>query len=80
MGGVDVRTAVAHVLVVAGMVLVVAGVWLLAGGALALLAGGVLTMAYGLLLVNVPERPEQAPVAEPGVVPLGSAAGARAGR
>jgi glucose dehydrogenase len=80
VGGVDVRTAAAHLLVAAGMVLVTVAVWLLSGRAWALLAGGVLLVVYGLLLVNVPERPERAEVPEPGAVPLGSAGASRAGR
>lgn len=74
------KTALAHLLVAAGAVCIVAAVWLLAGGAWALLVGGFLAMAYGLLLVDVPERPEQAVAAEPGVMPLGSPGASRAGR
>jgi hypothetical protein len=80
VGGVGVKSLLAHLLVAAGGVLIVAAVVLLAGPAWALLAAGVLTVLYGLLLVEVPERPEHASSAEPGVTPLRSAAAPSAGR
>lgn len=80
MGGVAVTAVVAQLLVAVGMVLVAVAVWLLAGGAWALLVAGVLLGAYGLLLVNVPEQPEQAVAAEPRVAPLGPSGASRVGR
>jgi hypothetical protein len=65
----------AQLLVAVGALLVVAAVWGLAGPLWGLLAAGLLAMAYGLLLVEVPERPEQAPVVDPGATPLRSPAG-----
>ena len=58
MGGVGVRSALAHLLVAAGGVLVAVAVFLLLGVAFALLVAGVLVAAYGLLLVEVPTRTE----------------------
>lgn len=65
----------AQLLVAVGALLVVAAVWGLAGPLWGLLAAGLLAMAYGLLLVEVPERPEQKPAVEPGATPLRSPAG-----
>lgn len=70
----------AQLLVAVGALFVVVAVWGLAGWLWGLLAAGLLAMAYGLLLVEVPERPERAPVAEPGVTPLNPAGVSRAGR
>lgn len=56
MGGVGVRSALAHLLVAVGAVLVVVAVCGLAGWLWALLVAGVLVMAHGLLLVEVPAR------------------------
>jgi hypothetical protein len=75
-----VKSLLAHLLVAVGGVLIVAAVVLLAGSAWALLAAGILTVLYGLLLVEVPERPEHASSAEPGVTPLRSAAAPPASR
>jgi len=80
VGGVGVRAVAAQLLVAVGALLVVAAVWGLAGPLWGLLAAGLLAMAYGLLLVEVPERPEQEPVEVLGQKPLGSPGASRAGR